>query len=516
MQTTPQRFRLSDVQRRHRTPFDCIAMLVYLLAVHVWGLGTWPLGRDYEVLGSHRDWLAPLTSGMIEGQVRLFGGNPLPYQAVNLALLYGAMLCVYFATNRMLAAPRWFGTLAATLFMAHPVHLEAALSVTGGATDLLPAFLGVLMLALLLRGVCAPSFAALAGGMAAGVAALWADPANLAALAALGLHLWLTPTRRDRPHEAAAWGAVGMLALWGAVLLPRAWEAPTPLTLWAAYTLIYPLGLLPETTHRLAAHPWLFVTATAIAGALIVQVYRKVRKPAMVVGVAAALLGALAIHERPFDPYHLIGGGQLTLASFFAVLAVCAVFARMFEHPKWRRPTIYLTTVLCIVLFGMKISGIAAWRQAAREARAFQQTAAALNADEGLAVIPDWQNWNGAPLHLSKSISYDTPFSQARPHMRALPLNRPGGRFVEAEIRAWGTDEAVVAIMSGEALKLAPFPYALEAPGAEQDDALAHIMLLTKTPEETVYRIDMQGAPLPPHVLPARMTPEAGLSSSIR
>ncbi len=507
MDTPSEPSPLIALQRRHRTPFDCIAMLAYLLAVHVWGLGIWPLGRDYSVLAEPAAWLTTPEQVFLALQMQVFGGNPLGYQVVNLALLYAAMVCVYFLVNTMLKAPRWFGTLAATLFMANPVHLEAVLNVTGGAMDLLGPLLGLLALALFVHGTDRPRTPWLEAAAATGLVAIWTNPVNIAVAMVAGLHAAVnsTPSARRSP---AVWASAGALVVWSLWRLPAALERTEPLpdTLLASFTVLYPLGLLPETTRRLLDHPALFALSGIVIAALVVLVYRKVRHPAMLIGIAGMLIASVIAFRRPVDPYHLVGGGQMVLAAAFAALGLCAVFARMNAHPKWHRPTVYLTTVVCIVLFGMTISGTVAWRDAGREVRAFQADAALTPPEETLCVAPDWQYWNGAPLKLSHSILFDTPFSRRVPHEAVLPLNRPARAAMHAEVRAWSMSEGIIAIPSGDVLNQAVYPYHLTAPGSAIHDAGTTVTVVEISSEETVYRVEREG--LPRRTLPATNDPE--------
>jgi hypothetical protein len=478
-----------------------MAMLVYLLVVNVWGLGVWPMGRDYPVLAEPEQWLTPFERMFLGAETRFFADNPLLYQITNLVLLYAAMICIYVSVNRMLKAPRWLGTLAATLFMANPVHLEAVLNVTGGAMDLLGSLMGLLTLVLFLRGSDSKSAVWLVLATAVGLLGIWVNPVNIAVVTVVTLHVGLTgpaPSRR----AAGVWASVFVLVAWSAFSLPEALArtAPAFIALLASFTVVYPLGLLPETTHRLLQYPALFVFAVAVVATLLALVYRKVRQPAMIVGLAGMLLASFIVYRRPFDPYHLIGGGQLVLATAFAALAACAVFARMNAQPKWHRPTVYVTTVLCFVLFGMKISGILAWREAGREVRAFQEQAAQAYTGQPLGIVPDWHHWNGAPLQLSTSISYNTLFSGRVPHEGLLRLNRPEGTDVRAEIRSWSESEGIVSIGTGDVLELALFPYSLTEPGDNVYPS-GILTLLEVTPQETVYRIRRDG--LPQQTLPA-------------
>src|SRR5689334_5940682 len=109
----------------YKDAYDAIAMLIYLILVYGWGLWIYPLGRDFGHLANAGADLPIVARHLFAGEMRLFGANPAGYHLVNMALMYACMLLVYHFVNLSVRGLWWFGSLAACLFMANPVHSEA-------------------------------------------------------------------------------------------------------------------------------------------------------------------------------------------------------------------------------------------------------------------------------------------------------------------------------------------------------------------------------------------------------
>lgn len=107
----------------------------------------------------------PVAQALFAIQWDLWGGEPLGFHALNLAL-HGAVTLLVFVLLLRLEAGRWPAALGAAVFAVHPVHVEAVASVVGQST-LLASFFSLL--------ACLLFLSARPGrwGRAAGVALLY-------------------------------------------------------------------------------------------------------------------------------------------------------------------------------------------------------------------------------------------------------------------------------------------------------------------------------------------------------
>jgi len=428
-----------------------IAMLVYLLAVYVWALWLHPLGRDYSAF-ANAGYYPFLVDRLLAWEMAVFGAGPVGYHVVNLAVLYGCMLCVYRLTRLAVQGPFWLGTLAATLFMANPVHSEAVLNLSG-ITDLIPALLALMALLAYAEDVAAPRTWRHLFALALFALAAVPYSVNAGLIVVLFLYELLVAPRRNWrrflwfvPIAAAGWihyGELFVLSFPYSILPGSMWG---PL-----YFIFYPIGFLPENASRFVQHPWLgWLSAVAVI-AILAAIYRKARRPAILFGLLA--MPALRLFQGAdfVNLVHLVGGGSLLVASAMFNIAFVALCHRMMDHPQWRRPVVMGTTLLALLLFVLEWRSIQSWHKAGDMVKSFQTDAANIVTDEKkpIGVLPDFRYYRGAPLELSRAIAYDTPFSKRHPALSLLPIHYDPALTVEAT--PTGADGAYTLILSGVA-----------------------------------------------------------------
>jgi hypothetical protein len=375
---------------------------VYLLMVFGWTVFLPPLGRDYAGLAN----FAP------------FGDSAVAYHAVNMALLYLAMVLVFFLTRLATGGPWWLGSVAAVMFMAHPLKAEAVLNLCG-MKDLFPAILS--LAALLAYGLARRK----PGWVVSCLTAVLFAGACLPVSGQGGLLFAVLAWEGSIvPREQRRWNIVPSflgIAVLGWFLHPPALAgAPLSLTgvFWPMVYLPYPMGLLPENAATLGTQP--FLPAIMFAGLALAAFWlaRTIRHPAFTFGLLAAAGLAVFGENRVVDPVHLIGGGRMLPAIALFAIALAGAFHRMIHHPAWPKPTVWVTSILCLTLMIMQVQVNLAWNRAATAVYAFRQaafTAGAQHPGERLAVFPDFRYCDGAPVQFAESVRHTTPFGRAFP-----------------------------------------------------------------------------------------------------
>lgn len=206
------------------------------------------LTSDYWGPGANNAQYRPLTILSFAVNHALFGPQPLSFHVVNL-LLHAAVVLVLFSLALRLELPLPAAWLAAALFAAHPIHLEAVNMIVGRA-ELLAALFGMLFLIL----ARSPSGACRAGGLAALAAALLAkESAAVFPALLVALDLFGAPEPRAVPRSRRRlYGAVAaIVAAW---LLLRLWvlgQGAAPLSPIDPHD--NPLALLPAWQRLLSA-----------------------------------------------------------------------------------------------------------------------------------------------------------------------------------------------------------------------------------------------------------------------
>jgi len=413
MQQVPEA-RLKPITGRRRVFIDALAMAIYLNLVYVWSLNIYPLGRDYAMMAHPPRIFAPM--------VAYFGQWIVPYHVVNLVLLYLCMLCLYAFTRLTVRNPAWLGTLAATLFMANPVHSEAVLNLCG-IVDLLPCLLALACLAFYAAAARATNplnkYSATITALALFALAVWPFSENAFLFFVLVLFERLVLDKKDRRwSRLVPFGMVFVAVTHNYFLIRNLFDLDM---FWSLYLVFYPLGFLPETARLFYEVPWLGWVATVAVVAIIALIYRKARYPVILFGLFSMV--ALRFYQDDtytlFDPVHMIGGGKLLLPCALFNVALVALFRRIMDRPKWVRPVVMFTTLFALALFVIEIRSVLAWRHATREVRCFQEEVQGRH----VSVLPDYQYYRGAPMCLSESVEYKTPFSNPEDIMPMLRLN---------------------------------------------------------------------------------------------
>ncbi len=466
-------------QRSRRSVFDGVALLIYLNIVYVWSLGLRPLGRDFEMLAGGGEGLAFLSRHYWEIEVVLFRDNVFGYHAVNLLLLYGCMLALYWLARSVFSGrPIWLATLTATLFMANPIHSDGVLHLSS-VFDLLPALVALVSLACYAEHLRNPSSAEFKATLAIlGVGTLL-FPSNIGLPAAA---LLFDGIRFGVKSKGFVVRAAGLIALTAAALfVQREHLAVSGLDVAGMfaplYFVFYNIGFLPETAYLFHTQPWLGWLAAAAVVAVLCLVWRKSRYPIFLFGLGGAACTRLFQADAIVDPVHLVGGGALLVPSALLTLALVSVFARMMDHPKWRRSTISGTSFLAMAFFGLQIAEVSAWRHAGRQVESFQAEAMAWRngLEDGfsgvLGVLPDFTYYRGAPMMLSESIRFDTPFSEAIPHRSILKLHYDLSGRLDVQWERRGSGELVVNVTHNEQGPRAAliWPYTLGAVGGVEE-----------------------------------------------
>ncbi len=375
---------------------------VYLLMVFGWTVFLPPLGRDFAALSN----LAPF-------------GDYIPlYHVLNIALLYLAMVLVFFLTRLATDGPWWLGSVAAVVFMAHPLKAEAVLNLCG-MKDLTPAI--VSLAALLAYGLArkCPGWlnSCLAALLFAGALLLVPGQGGLL-FAVLAWEGCVVP--REQRRLGIVLPFLGITALGWFLYPPVLAAAPLPLTgaFWPMVYLVYPIGLLPETASAFRAQPVLPVLVLGGLALVAFWLARIVRHPAFTFGLLAAAAFVVFGENRAVDPVHLIGGGRALAAIALFAIALAGAFHRVIHHRAWPKPTVWISSVLCLVLMVLQAQTNLAWERAADTVRAFRQaafTALAQHPGERLAVFPDYRHCDRAPVELAESVRHTTPFGRAFP-----------------------------------------------------------------------------------------------------
>lgn len=333
-------------------------MALYLFLVQ--GLSLWGAGGTLAPLGTHPE-IPGFTMAMLARFYAMTGFGMAFHIAVMLVMLYASMAALFFLTKHVAKGPVWLGSLAGSAFMAHPIKTEIFFESLG--LYYLAATLMALLSALLyVQTIARPGAVRYWAAVAVFTGATIPFTINAAlfvVLFVLEFHPATPETRRwERllPFAGVAILANGlhMDALYADLSTLPAVLAPLVL-------LIYPIGLLPETVDHLVAAPWIAWVWGGLGLALVGLLLLYVRNGAFRISVAALFLFRFFPGAEPVDLSSLDGGGQLLLPLALGCLALAGFSRWVMQQEDWGRPTVALTTMLCVVLFTLQFQANRAW-----------------------------------------------------------------------------------------------------------------------------------------------------------
>jgi hypothetical protein len=373
------------------------------------------------------------------------------------------MIAIFYLMRLGHQGPWWLGTLAAVLFMANPVHTESVANLCG-MIDLLPCFLALTALAVYMLTVRSGSFRWLLLAVPLTVLATLAAPEN--AGLALVCALFETVCASDSARKRIMRLAPVLLAVLGASLTHGkamfAHDGNVAAMFGPLHLILYPIGFLPITARYIQEIPVLGWLMAVPVVTLIALIYWKARRPMILFGLLAMPAVRIFGGGRPFEPVHLIGGGQLLLANAFFAIALTALFHRIMDHPKWRRLTVSGTSLLCLIFMVVQMHALVQWRSAGNLLRDFHTQLRMMKNEtlepvfeEALLISPDIHYVEGAPVCLSASLMIGDQNVPYRPDVPTfsggvfggpkINIFRRKGVYVQSSIE----DDRVIAVVEG-------------------------------------------------------------------
>lgn len=340
--------------RRAQTTVYLIALAVYLCAIYLPFLWMPPLPQDaaYAKWGLDLPW----HTWIYEAQPHLFGASPVVFRLQNYLLLFGCSVVLFFLTARLVGPPLWLASFSAVLFMANPAKGPIIYSSAGFAY----------FSALLFSFLALHSYAR---WREQGRYPLWLGSLGLACLAMVlqPVHAWLVVPlfflhqfygdQRDWKHFAAAllvlWGGWGLL--FGQMFPPEGFTRHPMVCMLP----LYPIGFLPDTVEFFNRFVWLEWGCLLFWTLLGVQLWKKVRHPALALGWGSGLL-IMLLSASP-DLVTLARGEVLLLPMALVHIGLAAVVQCVWQHPKWRKSAVLLTAFWCVVFFVLQVRAGLMW-----------------------------------------------------------------------------------------------------------------------------------------------------------
>jgi len=421
----PKKSFFVQLRLEHPVAYDLVSMAFYVLLVYGLGCSIGPMGRDFSLLADPDTHIYGFSGSVLKWITEVLGRWSFGYHLISLLLMYACMVLLFFIVRNLLKTPYWIGTLASVLFMANPAYGETLLNLTG-MVDLIPCLAALVAFFVLTwevkqRQLLKTFFDALVLS-----AATFIVPSN--ALLPWVFVLFEFMTKR---FQNMYLGRSIVFSLFGAAAMAYHWEHLVDCVKHflshtaSLYFLFYPIGLTPETAYTLHRFPVLGFLGAGALFFVIRGICKRADSTVMNFSLIAALITGIVGGKNLVDPVHLVGAGKLLLASAFYHLGFVALVARILQNPRWRITVTTATTILCVVYFAIQINQVFFWRTADAWVKRFQThvQAYAEGQQTPIVICPDFRYFRGAPLCLSESISFNTPFNKKIEHVAILPLH---------------------------------------------------------------------------------------------
>lgn len=341
----------SNTTRKTPGPaFFMAALFVYLCVVH--GLSL--LTTSSSAINGTLVAVEAIPDGVeafLNGFLGYLGQSPRLIQGLAVLTLYGCMITLFNLTRRVVKGPVWLGSLAAAVLMAHPVKTEVLFSAFG-LFELAGALFALLTLLAYLRLIESPDWARFIVALICFALATLPFSVNATLFGILIMLEFYPGTPETRrwgrlvPFLVVALIANGIHLETLYTGMPDFQGNFAPMLL-----LIYPIGLLPDTLAQLQAAPLLAWVWAVLALALLMGSMIWVRNGAYRVALLALLSYRFYPSADTIDLVSLAGGGQLLIPLALACVALAGFCRWLLQFEAWGKPTIALTTMLCIVFF---------------------------------------------------------------------------------------------------------------------------------------------------------------------
>ncbi len=329
-------------------------------------------------------------------------GSPENIRMLHLFLMYGCMLAVYVFVRAAVGGPWWLGSLAAVLTMANPLKTEAMISLEG-TRMVLAAFLALATLALYASDTKNPSPWKAVAFLLCALASMTFRGNAMLILVLMAYHFCVQ--KNLRVHRSSWIGVIGLLT-WLLMAYPdlRSFQSWNPVEMLGPLCLVpYPIGLLPETVVWFHHHAWTGWACAGLALLTLAAFSRFLRQPAFFFGLLGALLFRLGQGRMIVDWVHMTGGGNLIVPIALLTTAFVAVCGRIILHPKWLKPMVSMTTLLCLLFFGLQVRANLAWREAGSMNLHFLIDLTRTASEDTVGILPDFQHYAGATIGFAQT-----------------------------------------------------------------------------------------------------------------
>lgn len=380
---------------------------IYLLILFGWTLRLGPMGRDFSLLPSIGE------SGTLASVAAFFAGESvLLLRFAGLAALYGMVCLIFRLTRSLTGGPWWLGSVAAVLFLAHPLKSEAVFTAAG--------FVELAESVLILLAVWAVDLLdrdrilfRLTGWIVPPLAA-WMTDRWWEVLVLCGGWAWIrqVATRGHVTRTLPALVAVlcgGLYecsrdpaALYGLLHGSRAWLLAG-----------WPFGLSENAIRLFDRFPVLHAVwslLVCIGLALLARRYAgRAAARVILVTFPLAMAAGVRVDFRTFE-----GGAAYLIPTGLLGMAAALGFRAQLEHPRFRTRTVAVSTAVCLALMAWHSWIALDWVRAHR--LLIQGRAAAAQEPESavLAVFPDVMRVGFAPVRLAEALRCPPPYGPGR------------------------------------------------------------------------------------------------------
>lgn len=274
----------------------------------------------------------------------------------NFLLLYLIMVLIFFTTHFLTNGLWWLGSLAAVLFMAHPLIQPQIIQINGYEV-LLPFLTALLLLFLFSYSIYTQSFHFLFIWLFA-VLAMFLSPFSIPFVIIISVWILLqgmeyANTYPSRKHILLA--LIFLLPVFFFLYLHRhdysfSFDFIPQLSL-----LIYPIGWLRETQEYYNSSyllPILYETGTLL---FLIFIAYKVCNVGIILLLFGTVLSCMFIDRKGINLSYPLNNPQSLFPLLLLCIAISGLCGIIQKQPRWKMNIVKITTLFCILMMGCQM-----------------------------------------------------------------------------------------------------------------------------------------------------------------
>jgi len=280
--------------------------------------------------------------------------SSIAFRLLNFFLLYVLMLILFFTTRFISGGPWWLGSLAAVLFMAHPLTQPQVIQLNGYET-LFPIVMNAILLLLFAYSVHTQTSQFIFIWLLS-LIALLTVPLSAPFILIIGFGLLLNRNVQGPIPKQHIW--IGLLTILPALYFLKVNQSNYTFSfdfIPQLSLLIYPIGWLPTTVDIYHSNGILPILYGLISIFVLLLISWKVKQKYLLLLSWGILFLCLFSHKNSVNLTQPLQNPSALFPLMLFCITVSGICGIIQKQPRWKTSIVKVTTLLCIIMMGGQI-----------------------------------------------------------------------------------------------------------------------------------------------------------------